>query len=89
MHEYVKLLCETAERYADNTAIVDHEGTRETDYKTLWEMTQRTASWVLSKDPKPGSYIPVRFESSAEFVAAVCGVWLSGNAAVPMGASFP
>ena len=89
MHEYVKLLCEAQEKYADEPAIVDRGGTRSTDYRTFGDLMLRTASWIHGRQPASHSFIPVRFDSSAEYAAAVCGIWLAGHAAVPMGTSFP
>ncbi|MCR4780753.1 MAG: amino acid adenylation domain-containing protein, partial [Ruminiclostridium sp.] len=64
-------------------------GKRETDYGTVGRLMRSTAAWISAKGLKERAFIPVRFDASAEFVAAVCGVWLSGNTAVPMGTSFP
>ena len=89
MNEYLKLICEAPKQFAKETAIVDHLGTRAVDYETFGDFMFRTASWIHQKNLSERSYIPVRFESSMEFAAAVCGVWLSGHAAVPMGKSFP
>ena len=89
MNDYVKLFCEAVEKFAGETALVDRSGTRKTDYRTFGDLMRRTAAWVYAKGLKEHSFIPVRFESSAEFVSAVCGVWLAGHAAVPMGISFP
>ena len=89
MTEFLRPIYEAAEKYGSRTAVVDRGGTRSTDYKTLGELMLRTAAWINSRQPGKRSFIPVRFESSAEFAAAVCGVWLAGHAAVPMGADFP
>ncbi len=89
MNEYISLLLEGTSKFADEIALVDRNGKRATDYKTYGELMKRTASWVYSKNLNERSFIPVRFESSMEFAAVVCGVWLSGHAAVPMGKHFP
>ena len=89
MHEYVRLLCEAGVKYAGESALVDREGARVTDYGTFAELMQRTASWIYAKQLPERAFIPVRFEPSMEFAAAVCGVWLAGHTAVPMGHLFP
>ncbi|HAM68277.1 MAG TPA: hypothetical protein DCP68_01475 [Ruminococcus sp.] len=89
MAEYVKLLYEAAEKYADNIAITDRKGTRSSDYKTFGKLMRQTAAWIHEKRLEKRSFIPVRFVSSLEYAAAVCGVWLSGHTAVPLGADFP
>ena len=89
MNEYLKALCESIETNGSATAVVDRNGTRETTYKDFGELMRRAASWIYGKQLGERSFIPVRFESSMEFMAMVCGVWLSGHAAVPMGKSFP
>ncbi len=89
MTEYLKLICEAPEKFADLPALVDHDGERVTDYKTLGDLMFRTASWVHEKHFNARMFIPVRFEASMEFAACVCGVWLAGHVAVPMGKSFP
>nr|MCR4762285.1 hypothetical protein [Lachnospiraceae bacterium] len=81
MTEYMKLLCEAPEKFADNVALVDRGGSRKTDYKTWGDLMFRTAAWIHQKNLPERSFIPVRFESSMEFAAAVCGVWIAGHAA--------
>ncbi len=89
MTEYINLLYDAGEKFADETALVDRGGTRSTDFKSFREMMERMASWIYGKSLTKRTFIPVRFESSMEFAAAVCGIWLSGNVAVPMGIGFP
>ncbi len=89
MNEYLKLLLEASEKFSAETALVDHKGERATDYKSFGEFMLRAASFVHSKNLGERSYVPVRLESSMEFAACVCGVWLAGHAAVPLGHSFP
>ena len=89
MNEYLNLLCEAPVKFAKETALVDHKGKRATDYATFGDLMFRTASWIHGKKLIERSFIPVRFESSMEFAAAVCGVWPSGHVAVPMGKAFP
>ncbi|MCR4557705.1 MAG: amino acid adenylation domain-containing protein [Saccharofermentans sp.] len=89
MNEYINLFCEAQKKYAKEIAIVDHDGTRSVDYETFGDMMLRTASWIYSMHLGDRSFIPVRFDSSMEFAASVCGVWLSGHVAVPVGKSFP
>ncbi|MBR5337150.1 MAG: amino acid adenylation domain-containing protein [Lachnospiraceae bacterium] len=89
MNEYLKLLCEASENFGEEPAIVDHGGSRITDYATFGDLMRRTATWINNKQLGKRSFIPVMFDSSMEFAAAVCGVWLSGHIAVPMGTSFP
>ena len=89
MKEYVELLLNAMEQYKNQIAIVDHGGERETDYKTVGELMMSVASWIHHKNIDADSFIPVRFESSYEYVAAVCGVWLSGHAAVFVGKNYP
>ncbi len=89
MNSYMKLLCGAPAEFADNIAIIDRNGERATTYKAFGDLMARTAAYIRKQNLGERRYIPVRFESSVEFAAAVCGVWLSGNIAVPMGASFP
>ena len=89
MNEYLKALIETTENLGDAKAVVDRDGSRVTDYRSFGELMKKGASWIYGKQLGERSFIPVRFESSMEFMAMVCGVWLSGHAAVPMGKSFP
>ena len=89
MNDYLKRICEAVDTYADETAIVDRGGARAVDYRTFGDLLRKTASFIHAKTPVRGGFIPVRLDASAEFAAAVFGVWLSGNAAVPMGKNFP
>ena len=89
MSEYLRLVCEAPEKYADAPALVDQGGTRTTDYRTFGDLMLRTASWIHQKGLAQRSFIPVKLASSMEYAAAVCGIWMSGNAAVLTGRSFP
>ncbi|MCR5604961.1 MAG: amino acid adenylation domain-containing protein [Lachnospiraceae bacterium] len=89
MNEYLNLLLDAQEEFSTETALVDHKGERATDYKTFGDFMLRAASYVHSKNLGDRSYVPVRMESSMECAACVCGIWLAGHAAVPMGKSFP
>ena len=89
MNEYLKLMVKAPEAFGGTTALVDRKGTRASDYTEFGDLMFRTASWIYKRHLNERSFIPVRFESSMEYAAAVCGVWLSGHAAVPMGHAFP
>ncbi|MBR0091439.1 MAG: non-ribosomal peptide synthetase [Lachnospiraceae bacterium] len=89
MNDYLKRICEAVDTYADETAIVDRGGARAVDYRTFGDLLRKTASFIHAKTPVRGGFIPVRLDASAEYAAAVFGIWLSGNAAVPMGKNFP
>ncbi|MBQ5316381.1 MAG: amino acid adenylation domain-containing protein [Oscillospiraceae bacterium] len=89
MNDYVKLFLDSAESCGDAAAVVDRNGTRMTDYSTIRDLAVRTASWIYAKELDERSFIPVCLDSSAEYAAAVFGIWLSGHVAVPMGTSFP
>ena len=89
MQEYVRLLLEAGENFSKNPALIDRRGERVTDYKTFSLFMKKAASWIYKKGLTERSFIPVRLESSMEYAACVCGIWLSGHIAVPMGASFP
>ena len=89
MYEYVEALLKTAEVHAEKPAVVDRGGSRTTDYRTFGDLMQRAAAWVHGKQLGQRSFIPVRMDASVEYAAAVCGIWMAGHAAVPMGTSFP
>ena len=89
MQEYVRLLSEAGERFGDDPALIDQGGERITDYRTFSEFMKKAASWIYTKGLSGRAFIPVRLESSMEYAACVCGIWLSGHIAVPMGTSFP
>ena len=89
MQEYVKALLTSAEENAEKIAVVDRGGTRSTDYRTFGDLMQRAAAWIHGKQLGERSFIPVRMDASFEYAAAVCGIWMAGHAAVPMGTSFP
>ncbi len=89
MQEYIRLLAEAGESFVDNPALIDQGGERVTDYRTFSEFMKKAASWIYAKGLSERAFIPVRLKASMEYAACVCGIWLSGHIAVPMGASFP
>ncbi len=89
MNEFLTLILEAPEKYSGQTALVDHKGERAADYRTFGDLMLRVASYVNARHLSERSFIPVRLEASMEYAACVCGVWLAGHAAVPMGMSFP
>ncbi|MBR0141561.1 MAG: AMP-binding protein, partial [Ruminococcus sp.] len=89
MNDFIKALCDTAEKYKDCPAVADKNGSRITSYAEFFGMCLKTASWLRNKNLPTNSFIPVLLDSSAEYAAAVVGIWLSGCAAVPLGKNFP
>ena len=89
MNKYLNLLLEAPEAFADKPALIDRKGKRSSNYAQFGELMLKTASWVYAKHLNERAFIPVCFESSLEYAAAVCGVWLAGHTAVPMGQAFP
>ena len=89
MHQYVKAIHQTAESHAAQPAVIDCGGERRTDYRTLSDLSCRTAAWLLQKKLPEHAFLPIRLPSCMEFAAVEIGVWMAGYAAVPMGSAFP
>ncbi len=73
----------------DRIAVVDRGGVRRTTYGELYLLARRVAGYLQSLSLPANSFFPIVLPSSMEYVAVELGVWMSGNAFVPMGEHFP
>ena len=58
-------------------------------YSDIWTMSGRVAEHLLSKGIKKGSVVGLDFYKSAEYIAAIFGVWRVGAAFVPIAKGQP
>ena len=74
----------------DKVMFVDENGTRQTSYAEFWALTQQMAALVSRRlGRRERLFVPIYLKDSMEYFAAELAVWMTGNATVHMGVSFP
>ena len=74
----------------DKVMFVDENGTRQTSYAEFWALTQKIAALVSQRlGRRERLFVPIYLKDSMEYFAAEMAVWMTGNATVHMGVSFP
>lgn len=68
-------------------AIIDVVG--ETTYDTLWSKAEQVAGVLCSRFPEPAARVGIYMHPSADFAAALLGIWQAGQIAVPLCMSHP
>ena len=86
---FIKWLLDSVENYPQRVAVIDQRGNRKTTYKELYEMACRVVGYVNSLHLPAHSFIGICLPTSMEYIAAEIGIWLSGNAILPLGIEFP
>ena len=86
---FIQQLINTAESYADKTAIVDHDGKRQSTYGEFLTLARKVAAYIQSQGITPQSFVCIQLPSSMEYAAAELGVWMSRCISVPLGMTFP
>lgn len=86
---FIELLLDSFKTYSSNVAIVDCGGDRKTTYNELYKLVCQVVSFLQSKNIPSQSFITIKLPNSLEYVASEIGIWLSGCAAVPLGANYP
>ena len=88
-NEFLQRLWESFEKYKDNVAVIDRGGKRETTYGELGRLTRCLASGLSEMEFPDASFIPIQLPASMEYLAMEMAVWMTGNAIVPLGTTFP
>ncbi|WP_232234690.1 amino acid adenylation domain-containing protein [Actinoplanes sp. N902-109] len=70
-------------------AIAVVEGDRSVTYRQLWNAAHEIAALIRGNRSGPADVVAVALPRSAELVAAVLGIWLTGAAYVPIDAAHP
>ena len=74
----------------DKVMFVDENGTRQTSYAEFWALTQKIAALVSQRlGRRERLFVPIYLKDSMEYFASELAVWMTGNATVHMGVSFP
>ena len=74
----------------DKVMFVDENGTRQTSYAEFWSLTQKIAALVSRRlGRRERLFVPIYLKDSMEYFASELAVWMTGNATVHMGVSFP
>lgn len=76
-----------AARNPDRAAIFTAEKTM--SYAELASMAGTIARWLVAREIKPGSFVPIVMDKGWEQVAAVLGVLAAGGVYVPIDATWP
>lgn len=83
-HELVE---QTAERFADRTAVV--EGERRINYRELNERANQLAAWLLDRNVRANDIVGVFAERSVEMIIALLGILKAGAAYLPIDPKHP
>jgi len=86
--EAIKLLFQIAQDTPDKIAFVDGERGN-TTISALLHKASGVASLLRSKGIGKDKFIPIVLPNSADYISAEIGIWMTGNAAVHLGTSFP
>lgn len=74
----------------DKVMFVDEGATRRTTYAEFWSLSQKIASLVNERlQGRERVFVPIYLADSMEYFASEIAIWMTGNAAVHMGLSFP
>ena len=84
---FIDLFARCAEKYPDNTAVVDENGSY--TYGELNDISDRIAASLIRDGVRGERFVAVKIGRSKEFPAAVIGVMKAGAAYVPVDPSYP
>lgn len=76
-------------KYAQKTAIVDHNSTRFTTYAELMVQARNVAAFIQQKNLPNQSFVSLHMPLCMEFLTAEIGIWLAGHISVPIGDNYP
>ena len=76
-------------KYAQKTAIVDHNSTRFTTYAELMAQARNVTAFIQQKNLPKQSFVSLHMPLCMEFLAAEIGIWLAGHISVPIGDNYP
>lgn len=65
------------------------EGNKTVSRKELIEYSQRVAAFILSKKADTNIFLPIILPDSIDYIIALFGIWLTGNAAVHLNDKYP
>ncbi len=80
MIDFLKALIETANKYPDRPAVIDHDGTRITTYSELLDVAFRVNAWLREKGLGREDISAIYFTKSMEYIACRIGIMMSGGA---------
>lgn len=89
MELYLNRLKANVEKYGDKPAIIDRDGTRETTYIQLDELSGRICTALKKRGIKKGEIIPVYLERKMEVVAAELGILKCGGVFTTLSYEYP
>jgi len=81
------LLTLQVSKYPNECAIVDNNC--EYSYLTLWQMSERVSHSLITQKLPRNSIIGLNFEKSADYIAAIIGIWKAGCAFAPLSKKYP
>lgn len=87
MTGFIQKFAEIAVRYPAHIALCDAEG--ETTYGALWQRAAAIGTHLMKNDVRPEDVIGLCLEKSADYIAALLGVWYAGAAFAPLPPSLP
>lgn len=87
---FIKKIQHYALSSPDKVLFVDENGTRKTTNAQFWLLTQQIAALISQRlQGREHLFIPIFLKDSMEYFASEMAIWMTGNASVHMGLSFP
>jgi len=85
---FLNRLQSIVDRFGDRPAVVE-DGETTLTYSQLWRMSGSIALWLQSNNVVPNSVVAISLDKSAQWIAAMLGVWRCGAAWVPIEPTLP
>ncbi len=87
---FIKKLQSFVNSTPNKVMFVDEKATRRTTYAEFWTLVQKIAYLINQRlQGKERFFVPIYLADSMEYFASEIAIWMTGNAAVHMGLSFP
>src|SRR5690606_2744025 len=87
MTGFIQKFAAIAKTYPDNIALQDAAGSM--TYAALWAKAAAIGTHLMQTGAKPEDVIGLCFDKSADYIAALLGVWYAGAAFAPLPPSLP
>lgn len=86
---FIDLFLSAASKFPNKIAFVDENATRSFTFSQVEHKSRQVAALILQKQISTNSIIPILLPDSTDYVIAMFGAWLAGNAIAALGESFP
>lgn len=87
-NHFITRLQSIVDRFGDRPAVVE-DGKTTLTFLQLWNTAGKVAAWLESENVGPNSVVAISLKKSADWIAAMIGIWRCGAAWVPIELSLP